>query len=91
MSARLATERETDLAIMVGAVDEDARRECHDRTRWEDRTNSGISHLDYSLRDVDDDDLHVYLPHSSLVEVVEWRAARASAEYERGEGEQWPN
>lgn len=79
VSARLATPREVHLAH---AVAEHAERAA-------DRTNCALSHLDYSWRDVDRDDLETYLPRDDKWTLREYLQAVADVEYEKGE--RWPN
>jgi len=54
-----------------------------------DRTNCELSHLDYSLRDVDKDDVEAYLVHDDTLTLREYLRAVADVEYERGS--QWAN
>lgn len=78
VSARLATPREVHLAHVVEGADRPA-----------DRTNCALSHLDYSWRDVDRDDLEVYLALDDTLRLREYLQGLREMEYERGE--RWPN
>lgn len=50
-----------------------------------DRTNCAISHLDYSWRDVDVDDVRAYLVHDDPLRLSEYLQGLRQVEYEKEE------
>lgn len=63
-------------------------REAAEAIQVDRRTNNALSHLDYTLRDVDADDVRAYLGQDTST-VREYLDAVVDLEYEKGA--MWPN